>query len=86
MLGPFRVARSFESRNSKLIPSVSTAGPLRVFGSRGPGGVAYIGVLNCEGLLDHNVYSAGSSCVAIASCGAISAAGFTLTKRNTYIW
>ena len=40
--GPLRVA--------SLIPGGSTAGPLRVFGSRGPGGVAYIGVLNCEGL------------------------------------
>jgi len=36
----------------KLIPGGSTAGPLQVFGSRGPGGVAYIGVLNCEGLSD----------------------------------
>ena len=62
--GPLRVA--------SLIPGVSTAGPLRVFCSRGPGGVGYIRVLNCEGLSDHNVYLAGSSCVAITSCVPIS--------------
>jgi len=58
--GPLRVA--------SLIPGGSTTGPLRVFSSRGHGGVAYVGVLNCEGLSGHIVYSAGSYCVAITSC------------------